>query len=179
MQEKSLGDNVDSEQLSRRKGSDEASKRPVPNPNFIRFVPVVTAHRLLQRLFKSYIFSLKELINYLYLQATGNTITDHALSNGESTPFLICAMSGNEKKGDFYIYADRHLIEVGKDGLVAVDILIKLHLCFDIKFSPDLDMFYSFICPEVMSITNQEFHRPSNKLFNSSLSHITEAVLNR
>lgn len=54
-------------------------------------------------------------------------------------------MDTKEKKRIFYIKADDHLIDNGSNGLQAFDILLKLHYCFNIHFSPDLINFYNFI----------------------------------
>jgi hypothetical protein len=54
-------------------------------------------------------------------------------------------MIGQKQKGNFFIHADGHLISVSDDPMVAFDILVKLHYCFDIHFAPDLIInFYYF-----------------------------------
>jgi len=56
------------------------------------------------------------------------------------------------KKGQFYIKTDGNLISVGNDPIIAFDILVKLHYCFDVHFASDLLTFYDFITGCIMSL---------------------------
>lgn len=85
-------------------------------------------------------------------------------------PFLICAMDGSQKKGNYYIKVDNHKILVGDNIMVAFDTMVKLHYIFDVKFAPDLEFFYNFITSIVMDINND----PKNvcSAFNTTLQYL-------
>lgn len=47
-------------------------------------------------------------------------------------PFLICVTDGCEKKGEYFIKADNYKISIGRNAIVAFDILVKMHFVFDL-----------------------------------------------
>lgn len=51
--------------------------------------------------------------------------------------------------------ADGHLIQIGDNAIIAFDILLKLHYCFDVEFASDLVNFYDFITGCIMKL-----HKP-------------------
>lgn len=67
-------------------------------------------------------------------------------------PYLLCFKRGQEKIGIYYIIADGHLIQIGDNAIIAFDILIKLHCCFNVEFASDLVNFYDFITGCVMKL---------------------------
>ena len=67
-------------------------------------------------------------------------------------PFLLCCMVNEEKRGTFYVKTKGHMFEVGDDPSYAVDVLVKLHLCFNIPVSPDLTPFFDFITGCIMKL---------------------------
>ncbi|XP_024892756.1 uncharacterized protein LOC112467998 [Temnothorax curvispinosus] len=67
-------------------------------------------------------------------------------------PFLVCSKTGQERRGIYYIMTDGHLIQVGANAIIAFDILLKLHYCFDVDFASDLVNFYDFITACVMQL---------------------------
>jgi len=70
-------------------------------------------------------------------------------------PFLVCSKRGQERRGIYYIMADNSLIQIGDNAIIAFDILLKLHYCFDVEFASDLVNFYDFITGCIMKL-----HKP-------------------
>ncbi|KAJ8670073.1 hypothetical protein QAD02_001332 [Eretmocerus hayati] len=64
---------------------------------------------------------------------------------GHIETFVVCATAGPENVGKLFIKADIDLISVGSCSLIAFDIFVKMHYCFDVHFAPDLEIFYNFI----------------------------------
>lgn len=92
-------------------------------------------------------------------------------------PFLICAVSGKEKTGPFFIRADGKSISVGSNALIAFDILVKMHYCFDLKFAADLDLFYNFITTIVMQMDGEV--KSSCSSLDSCLQNISSMELHK
>lgn len=67
-------------------------------------------------------------------------------------PFLVCSKRGQERTGIYYIVADGHLIQIGENAIIAFDILLKLHYCFDVEFASDLVNYYDFITGCIMKL---------------------------
>ncbi|XP_018362717.1 PREDICTED: uncharacterized protein LOC108760928 [Trachymyrmex cornetzi] len=106
-------------------------------------------------------FSPKQIPNRNLLQFI-HTMEDLLVNNEEDEtlsqkpkdiqPFLVCFVIGQTKKGQFYIKTDENLISVGDDPIIAFDILVKLHYCFDVQFASDLLTFYDFITGCIMGL---------------------------
>lgn len=47
---------------------------------------------------------------------------------------------------------DGHLIQIGDNAIIAFDILLKLHYCFDVEFASDFANFYDFKTGCVMKL---------------------------
>jgi len=56
-------------------------------------------------------------------------------------PFLVVP----RRTGIYYIVADDHLIQIEDNAIIAFNILLKLHYCFDVEFTSNLVNFYDFI----------------------------------
>ncbi|OXU23505.1 hypothetical protein TSAR_003224 [Trichomalopsis sarcophagae] len=86
------------------------------------------------------------------------------------SPFLICHTINQEKIGTFYVKTEGHLIHIGDDAMLAFDVLLKLHYCFDMPFASDLVCFYDFITGCVLRL-----HEPKGccVALNSTLSNVT------
>ncbi|KAJ8672772.1 hypothetical protein QAD02_004032 [Eretmocerus hayati] len=126
---------------------------------------------------KDAIFSSQKLPNknlLRFVDASDDLLRDARPSSTQ--PFLVCACTGQEKRGQFYIKADGHVIPVGRDSLKAFDVLLKLHYCFDICFAPDLVMFYDFLSNIVMEMSEA---RSYNIDFNTRLNNITNLDLSK
>ncbi|KAJ8678856.1 hypothetical protein QAD02_014643 [Eretmocerus hayati] len=95
---------------------------------------------------------------------------------GHIQPFMICATTGPERVGKFFIKADIDLISVSSCSLKAFDIFVKMHYVFDIHFAPDLELFYNFICAIVMKMENVEA-RPASTTFDTTLRSIQDSHL--
>ncbi|KAJ8679463.1 hypothetical protein QAD02_015250 [Eretmocerus hayati] len=124
---------------------------------------------------KDAIFSSQKLPNknlLRFVDASDDPLRDARPSSTQ--PFLVCACTGQEKREQFYIKADGHVIPVGQDSLKAFDVLLKLHYCFEICFAPDLVMFYDFLSNIVMEMSEARSH---NIDFNTSLNNITNLDL--
>lgn len=66
-------------------------------------------------------------------------------SSSTQSPFMICCKDGKDGQRIYYINTNESLIRVGENPIVGFDILLKMHLCYKIKFSQDLVNFYDFI----------------------------------
>ena len=60
-------------------------------------------------------------------------------------PYLISMENAIENDRKFFVIVDQMAIPVGKNSVNALDILFKVHFCFDLKFAPDLTLFFNFL----------------------------------
>lgn len=61
-----------------------------------------------------------------------------------SQPHLICAGTPAEL-GPFFVVLDHRLLSAGPAPLRAIDLLVKCHYVFDVKYCPTLVNFFNFI----------------------------------
>lgn len=66
-------------------------------------------------------------------------------------PFLLC-VKVCDGIFNYFLKIDQHVFSVGHPSMRAIDILIKTHYVFDVKFSSDLVNFYNFITGCIMNI---------------------------
>ena len=93
-----------------------------------------------------------------YFQASDDLLLHVAPANRGTKniqPFLVCSKIGQERREIYYITADGHLIQIGDNAIIAFDILLKLHYCFDVEFASDLVNFYDFLTDCIMKL-----HKP-------------------
>ena len=65
-------------------------------------------------------------------------------------PVIICLQDNANREGDFYITAHNKKLLIGRNFLLAVDVLLKLHLIFELEVHPDVQKLFSFIQEIIM-----------------------------
>ncbi|KAJ8674632.1 hypothetical protein QAD02_010418 [Eretmocerus hayati] len=88
---------------------------------------------------------------------------------------MIWATSGSDSWEQYFVEADNVEIKVSAKSIKAFDVL-KLHHCFDVKFAPDLKIFYNFICAIVMNMKSVK-NCPASVTLGTSLRNINDSHL--
>lgn len=138
--------------LSRKSGN--LRQKKIPNPRLLQFQHVSrNIIEIILNLFKHYfiknfVFQHADDLDYDRDEAT------EATAKKSVQPFLLHSLNdADDDIGHFYIKADTHIIPVGNNVITAMDILVKLHYCFDVQFEPQLANFYNFITGCLMSLS--------------------------
>lgn len=63
----------------------------------------------------------------------------------KSQTLLVSTRSNDNVEQNYFLRSDEFAMQLGNDFIKALDILIKFHILFDLKFAKELSNFYDFM----------------------------------